>query len=564
MQFIRSKPVFFMILLAAFIFRFYGIDWDQGYHLHPDERAITLYTLPLHLPQTVEEFFTPTSPLNPHFFAYGSFPLYLLKAVSFFTALLNPTTGTYNGIHLLGRFLSILFDMATLYVVYLIGKTLNGKWLGILAGGAYAASVLPIQLAHFYAVDTILTFFTTFTLYQLLQFYASPTAKRAVIIGVLFGVSLATKVSATVLIFSIGTAIALDFLLVFGKQPHKVHVWFPRIGRFLKQFFVHILLMFVFTILTFIVFEPYALIDFPTFSDHTIMQAKMTRDTFVFPYTLQYVGKTPYLYEAENIFFWGLGPLLSLVSAGGFVSLLLMLIQYKKTKVDARWIILIVFFITYFGIVGSFAIGFMRYLLPVYPLFAVFAGVMLAQLFSYHKYRLVLSFLLLGLLTWPVAFTQIYTQPNTRVTASVWITNTIPPGSVIAIEHWDDALPLFGQEKFSLVTLPLYDPDTPEKWNMMNNNLTRVDYIILASNRLYTPLQKLINCNKLPYGRCYEKTAQYYKKLFSNQLGFYKAAEFAVYPTIPLLNIPIDDQKADESFTVYDHPKILLYKRVSR
>lgn len=241
-----------------------------------------------------------------------------------------------------------------------------------------------------------------------------------------------------------------------------------------------------------------------------------------------------------------------------------MLIQYKKTKVDARWIILIVFFITYFGIVGSFAIGFMRYLLPVYPLFAVFAGVMLAQLFSYHKYRLVLSFLLLGLLTWPVAFTQIYTQPNTRVTASVWITNTIPPGSVIAIEHWDDALPLFGQEKFSLVTLPLYDPDTPEKWNMINKNLTRVDYIILASNRLYTPLQKLINCNKLPYGRCYEKTAQYYKKLFSNQLGFYKAAEFAVYPTIPLLNIPIDDQKADESFTVYDHPKILLYKRVSR
>ena len=110
-------------------------------------------------------------------------------------------------------------------------------------------------------------------------------------------------------------------------------------------------------------------------------------------------------------------------------------------------------------------------------------------------------------------------------------------------------------------TLELYQPDTQEKWQRIQQQLAQTDYIILASNRLYIPLGKLTNCETLPQGYCYVYTAFYYKKLFDGSLGYKKIAEFTNYPTLPILNISINDDFADESFTVYDHPKIIIFKK---
>lgn len=146
--------------------------------------------------------------------------------------------------------------------------------------------------------------------------------------------------------------------------------------------------------------------------------------------------------------------------------------------------------------------------------------------------------------------------------ATNWMLAHIPEQSVIAIEHWDDSLPLVEEQNYQMITLPLYDPDTSAKWQAINQKLAQTDYIILASNRLYIPLSKLTNCQTLPSSYCYPKTAAYYKKLFSGALGFKKIAEFTSYPTVPFTNIKIDDQKADESFTVYDHPKVIIFQKV--
>ena len=185
--------------------------------------------------------------------------------------------------------------------------------------------------------------------------------------------------------------------------------------------------------------------------------------------------------------------------------------------------------------------------------------------FKYYKYfNIVLLIVLVcigSIFIWPLSFMHIYSKPNTRVLASNWINQNIPAGKTLAIEHWDDGLPLFGGQNYKILTLELYNPDTPYKWQIINQQLAQTDYIIIASNRLYTPLMKLTNCQKLPDGRCYTQTAEYYKKLFNGALGFKKVAEFAVYPIIPILNIPINDQTADESFTVYDHPKIMIFKK---
>ena len=43
----KFKYYLFLIIAFAVFFRLYGINWDQGFHLHPDERAIVMFTTPL-------------------------------------------------------------------------------------------------------------------------------------------------------------------------------------------------------------------------------------------------------------------------------------------------------------------------------------------------------------------------------------------------------------------------------------------------------------------------------------------------------------------------------------
>ncbi len=57
-------------------------------------------------------------------------------------------------------------------------------------------------------------------------------------------------------------------------------------------------------------------------------------------------------------------------------------------------------------------------------------------------------------------------------------------------------------------------------------------------------------------------STRYYQALFDGELGFQQVYSLTTPPRLgPLV---IDDQAADESFTVYDHPRpIILRKRAS-
>ncbi|MEK7060901.1 MAG: glycosyltransferase family 39 protein [Patescibacteria group bacterium] len=563
----------FLILIFAFILRTYGLNWDQGFYMHPDERAIVMFTIPLQFPNTISEFLSPTSSWNPHFFAYGNFPLYLLKIVSLIAGNFDPSFALYDKINIVGRFISGIFDLGTIFFVFLLGKKLFNKKVGILASFFYTISVFPIQASHFYAVDTPLTFFILLTLYQLIRLYEKPSLKNSIFVGMCFGVSLVTKISAIPLITAIIAAIAVDFLLLVAKQPHKPRVWLPHIPRFLKRFIFDGIAIIISTVIIFIVLQPYSIIDFPTFWRQNMEQSQMTHDAFTFPYTLQYVGKIPYLYEVKNIFLWGQGPILATISFIGILYTFFVILKKKKERKWAQELVLLIFFLSYFAIVGKFAVGWMRYMLPLYPLLCLFGAVFVSRflipkmyLFPRYLSFLIFNFSFLILLVWPLSFMNIYTKPNTRILASQWINQNIPVGSTLAIEHWDDSLPLLEQQNYKMITLSLYDPDTSAKWDLVNQQLSQTDYIIIASNRLYTPLMKLTDCKKLPVGRCYAQTAEYYKKLFDGSLGFEKVAEFKSYPKLsfPLVKWEheINDSTADESFTVYDHPKVIIFKKI--
>ena len=71
----------------------------------------------------------------------------------------------YNGIHLVGRSLSTLADLATLLGLAALARALYGKKVALLAAVLYAFAALPIQHAHFFVVDSFATVFVVWTLY---------------------------------------------------------------------------------------------------------------------------------------------------------------------------------------------------------------------------------------------------------------------------------------------------------------------------------------------------------------------------------------------------------------
>ena len=538
----KYKPSIILIFLLSLAFRLWQLNWDNNNHLHPDERMIVMVSERISLKE-----------LNPKFFAYGSFPIYLLHFIS------SLLSASYDSATLYGRAISAIFDSFTVILVirlcYLLFKSTKTS---LLAGLIYSLSFFPIQLSHFYAVDTILNFFIFFTLYHLVQFYQTQKFRYAIFSGIGFGLSLATKISATMLIFSIATTLTVDIFLSIVK---KIHYRPLKLKNIILSFFLVTLL----TAITFILFEPFAILDFSTFWRQINEQRAMTRNAFVFPYTLQYVNTIPYLYHLKNIFIWGLGPILgSLALIGGIFTLAKLfkgLLSPGNEEYEGSQLIILIFFFTYFLATGNFAVKFMRYCLPLYPIFAILISRFIFSLPK--KLFLLISTIFVLHLFWLFAFLSIYRFPNTRVQATSWISQNVPPGSTILREHWDDGLPLGYTSDYNLQELALYESDNkPDKWPIINQQLDKGDYLVIASNRLYTPLQKLTDCSRLPPDRCYPITANYYRDLFSGKLAYQKVAEFTSYPQI--FGIALNDQSADESFTVYDHPKVTIFKKVNQ
>ena len=161
---------------------------------------------------------------------------------------------------------------------------------------------------------------------------------------------------------------------------------------------------------------------------------------------------------------------------------------------------------------------------------------------------------------WAFAFTRIYARLHSRVQASYWIYENVPRGSVIANEHWDDALPLSFPDRHKQEYYPveeqmtMYDEDTPAKLGKLLDQLDRVDYIFLSSNRLF------LSIPRLPMR--YPMTTAYYRLLFNGELGFDLAAKITSFAKLG--PIQFNDEGSDEAFTVYDHPQVHIFRKTDR
>ncbi len=168
---------------------------------------------------------------------------------------------------------------------------------------------------------------------------------------------------------------------------------------------------------------------------------------------------------------------------------------------------------------------------------------------------------LIPTILWALAFVNgVYRTEHPFITASKWMYANIPDGSTIITEHWEEGMPLNlpipggypAAHGWKNVTMPMYEEDTPQKFEIIKQNMREGDYYVLATKRLYGALPHL--------PQRYPMSIRFYELLFEGKLGYELVGDFHTYPK--LFGIEIPDQSADESFWVYDHPRTLIFKKV--
>lgn len=559
----KTKLTLAGILLIGIILRIYDINWDQNQHLHPDERFLTMVAGNMKAPSSFFAHIDPQQSLmNPanigfKFFVYGTFPIILNKLIG-----LQMNTDSYNLLTLQGRLLSAIFDTTVIFLIYKSAEIFQKRYsfhksIKIYASFFYAILVLPIQLSHFFTVDTFLNFFMFSSFYFILKFSIEKNWMYIFCSAVFFGLAISSKVSA-VFILPLNIGLLIFFVNDDRKKELRSIFSFYYLKTFRYKYTALILLFYTITSYFSVrIFDPYLFIDSnflnfvinPLFYENIkALKAFEGNDTW-FPPAIQWINKAPIIFSLYNLVVWGMGIF-------SFFFLLYGVFCIIKKK---YWLLfaIVLWTIVFFTYQSLQFVKTMRYYIFLYPFFAIFISIGLHQLIC-NKNKIYKMAIFLLLLVYPLSFIGIYTKPHTRTIASEWIYKNLPDNSYILGEYWDDNLPLpvsNSQKKFYIDSLHVFDQDTPEKWSAMEKLLNKGDYIVLASNRGWGSI--------LSVADRYPKMSKFYLDLFAGKLPYKKIKEFTSYPSLEYLGIPLEfnDENADEAFTVYDHPRVMIFKK---
>jgi len=520
-----------LVAFAAFV-RLVGINWDDGHFFHPDERAIAF---------AIERLSFSPLQLDPDFFAYGSFPFYVNRAVSSFLGLFDPSWGRYAHIIHTGRAISGVLGILTVLLTYLLGTRLYGWQTGMLAGFLLAACPLHIQNSHYITTDVFLTFIVLATLFCAVQLSQRGSTRDYLYTGLGIGFAVATKFSALPLLAPFGVAclvrIAVErrFFAVVGKALLAL----LAVG---SAFFLG---------------QPYAILNWARYSHDIEEQSRMVRNAGIFPYTNQYVGTPKYFYELEQMILWGMAPALGVTAVIGTGARILNLLR-ERSSAD---LVLLAYVVPFFLVTGWFDVKFPRYLLPIYPILILWAAVLLTRAAQSSIVGRIAKWTVVGLTGLAaLALLSIYFRPFTQVTAAEWTYRHIPAGSVILSQHWDEGFPMplpgagRNGQRYEIKDLPYYEPDNSAKIRQLSKELAGGDYIAFQTKRLYGALTQA--SAKFPLSN------NYFYLLFAGDLGYELVYSHASRPS--LFGFEFPDELADESLTVYDHPKVLIFQNVGK
>lgn len=548
----NKKLILFIIAFLIFFTRFYNLSWGLPFPFHPDERNMAVAVMKL----KCEKFL---DCLKPDFFAYGQLPLYFSY---FLISFLKIVRGVYTEINFveatLGlRIFSLFSSLLTVFYLYRLAKIflkddVDRLWFLFFL-------VFPpflIQYSHFGTTESFLMFVFTALCYYSLELFEKEIRKNILFKhSFLLGLGISAKVSA--LSFAV-----VPFLAIFLKKGEKIQ---DKLASFFVIVSKSIFISFL--------FSPYNFLAFREFFHSLSYESAVATGRIKVFYTKQFEGSLPIIFQLLNILPYSLGVILTVF----------LLLSFFFLGNERKIFILKLSFLLYFLSQAFLYAKWTRFIAPVFPIGFLLGGLLLLRLRNKGIvfYPAIFLIVLQGL-----SFFMIYVREDVRFKASNWMLANVPYNSVILSETANVIdLPVIRKAEFykpylNYYSFNFYDLDENKSLQVqLKSILSEVEYIIVPSRRVFVNftceypkeasfLEKFLHRVYLlgfKPGICewrkenYPELNKYYEKLFNGELGFKLIAEFKNYPSFLFFVFP--DEFAEETFSVFDHPVVRVYKK---
>ena len=528
----------------------------QGfYHFHPDEYTVIKAALSL------------ADPLKPETTAYGMLPMYLLRGgVELASALSGRQLSSLSeprskrGVYHFARSLSVLFGWLAVVLVLMIGLRFFNDAHALIGAGIVAAAPTAVQQSHFYTVDGLYLLCAVATTYAALAAFETMREKWFVLTGLLVGLTASVRLSG----FLLGAVVAAVLLIQMTCREREA-----RLADLLLKTvtFRGLWLAFFMSVLTVAVLQPYLLFNTgvlwgksqnPSTLDMT-MAVRIAGGELLQPWTLADVDTTPLWHHWSSLWPQSVGwPMTALLAAG--------LVYGLCRFTNPQLAFLTLWCIVYFVPIGSLHAKHVRYLLPMLPALALLSGELVLSLWR-ERQRPTLRWMGIGLAAgaaihaavYGTAFAGIYSEEDSRLRASRWLSRNVPAGAVVGVERGGFSMaPLIDSDRYRKVSMKVsglfYQAPymlCGNRVEFFRNRLGQFDYVALVHVNRHAQFTRAPGI--------FPVIAAVYERLVEGHLGFEVAARFKSHPR--LFGFEFDEKGAEPSFVGYDHPTVTILKR---
>ncbi len=429
-----------LILLLAFFLRVNGLGFGLRYNLHPDEDQYVKAGIAFLVDQraTIGRLETLNNPplfksvLGLLYAAY-TYPLIPDQA----QILAAPATRLWGVFYYYaGRFASASSGLLTVALLYVAGKWLYGRKIGVLASFLLSVSFLHVRESHFAVNDAPLTFFTTLGLLGGAYILRRGRWRDYAATGCVIGLGIATKYT--------GAQMASVLLLAHWLRQHKVKA--RGLDYFLSP---RLWLGLVMVPVGLVMGAPIMVIAWQATIKGITQLAEFGQ-----------AGYKDLLLDPQGgwIFYlktlsWGAG----WVMAAAFL-VVLVLVLIKRFPED---LILLVYPVLLYASMGYQQMFFARFILPALPPLILLVAAWLGRLSQLSRKlnpalssRAVLlastGLVILQPLAMSIWFGIVLNRPDTRATAIEWIKANLPEGSTMYADQY--AIPR--KTVYGFVSLP--------------------------------------------------------------------------------------------------------------
>ncbi len=509
------KFILFFFLAAVTLYsRFLNLNWDRGWGFHPDENNLWGAS------RNAKLF----SSLDPKFYAYGGFPIYLY---SFLDSKIQ------------ARAVSALLQTGIIGLLFLTGKKLKGPRTGLLAAlmGIFSAGL--VQSAHFLTVESLLGFFGLTILFSLLKY---PEGSRASVFWLL--------TAAVTLGLGIGTKISFGvFVLPFATLLR------PGLGKPKARPLLTLLLALGVAAFIFLFTNPFLLNKWSSVLGTLKYESGVAMGNLSVFYTRQFIGTTPGWFQAIHVFPYITGWLfLPMFLIGAFVVFFKVRPWHTPRSNLLMLLTILASLLSFLPMWAKWT----RYVVQVLPIFILIAGIGADWIWEKGRIGKTIVFLAIVLFL-PQFFSvmKVYGSVDNRLAAADWAAVNIPSKAKIFTEAMDLGIipfnPVHGQNITLFNFYELDEDKTNQKKLELDNLVNESDYFISVSNRVYG--------NSLRLQNRFSASAEFYRRLFDGSLGYrevYPAEQDPALQDASRLGLSFSPE---ETFQVFDHPTVMIFKR---